>query len=95
MNHIGVFFSDYYNSIFIDMGFLQGQKLAVSWYFNNSFSDKLVFFSYAKSCFLSLKIWKITTPDYVTCWNLQNFALKKDMLRPFLKSAPYMRMTLN
>ena len=43
----------------------------------------------AKSCFFSLKMWKITTLLQVTFWNIQNPSLKNDMLRPFLKSAPY------
>ena len=42
-----------------------------------------------------LKNVKINTPLQVTRWNIQNPTLKKDMLHPFLKSAPYMRMDLN
>ena len=84
MNHIIVFFSDYYNSIFIDRVPYKHKKLAASWCFNNSFSDKRIFSSCAKSYLLNLKMWKIIIP-----------ALKKDMFRPFLKTAPYMRMDLN
>ena len=65
MIHIMVSFSNYQNSIFIDRVPYK-QKLAASWYFTNYYSDKHVFSSYAKSCFFSLKMWKITTPLQVT-----------------------------
>ena len=56
--------------------------MAVSWYFNNSFSDKAIFYvsifsSYGESYFFSLKMWKITSPPQVTRWNIQNTGLKK------------------
>ena len=36
-------------------------------------------------------MWKITTPPQVTCWNIQNPELK-NMICPFLKTAPCMRI---
>ena len=51
-----VFFLHYQNSIFI--GKVQIFLLAASRHFTNFYLDKLNFFSYAKSCFPSLQMWK-------------------------------------
>ena len=56
ISHIIVSFSDYCNSIFIDRVPYKHKKLAASWYFANFCSDKHIFSSHAKSCFLSLKM---------------------------------------
>ena len=44
-----------------------------------------------KKILFQLKMWKITTPPQVTCWNIQNPELK-NMICPFLKTAPCMRI---
>ena len=70
--------------IMVSLGCLQRQKLETSWYFTNFCSDKHVFSSYAKSSFFRLIMWKIATLLQVTRWNIENPALKKDMIHPFL-----------
>ena len=55
MNHYMVFFSDHYNSIFL-IELSTNIKIGSFMVFNNSFSDQLVFSSYAESYLFSFKI---------------------------------------
>ena len=84
MSHITVSFQTI-TTLFLLIAFPTHKKIGSFMVFGNFCSDKHIFSSYAKSCFLSLKMWKSTTPLQVTSWNIQNAALKKDMLHPFLK----------
>ena len=75
MDHIMVSFCDHHDSIFIDW---------VPYKYKDA-----QFSSYAQSYFFNLKMWKITSPPQMSCWNIKNPALKKFH---FLKTAPYMRI---